>query len=266
VLNLYNPVAAADIANLTQFDDGGTSIYNGMILATNWRASRDISINANYTWSHCEGIAAVSGATPAAGSNYPHIYDRDLDVGNCTFDHRNLFNLTLVARTPRFSNRAMNLAASGWQLSAIYRYQSGAWMNILSGLDNAMDGFTTTERPNQVLTTTAATNQGQACANVAPCVSWLNPNAFAQPAIGTLGNLGVYNVLGPKFFQFDMALVREFRVRERMNMQFRAEAFNVLNNVRFNNPATTLSTTSTFGNITSAQDPRILQLAMKFIF
>jgi len=266
VLNLSNPVAAADIANLTQFDDGGTSMYNGLILATNWRASRDVSINANYTWSHCEGIAAVSGATPAAGSNYPHINNRDLDVGNCTFDHRSLFNLTVVARTPRFSNKAMNLAVSGWQVSAIYRYQSGAWMNILSGLDNAMDGFTSTERPNQVLTTTAATNQGQACANVAPCVSWLNPNAFAQPAIGTLGNLGAYNVLGPKFFQFDMALVREFRVRERMNMQFRAEAFNVLNNVRFNNPATTLSTTSTFGNITSAQDPRILQLAMKFIF
>jgi hypothetical protein len=78
--------------------------------------------------------------------------------------------------------------------------------------------------------------------------------------------MGVYKVLGPKFFQFDMALVREFRVREAKTLQFRAEAFNVLNNVRFNNPGVTETVASTFGNITSAQDPRILQLAMKFIF
>lgn len=84
--------------------------------------------------------------------------------------------------------------------------------------------------------------------------------------MGTFGNVGVFNVLGPKFFQFDMALVREFRVREGENLQFRAEAFNVFNHVRFNTPSVTLSAPSTFGNITSAMDPRIMQLAMKFTF
>ena len=87
--------------------------------------------------------------------------------------------------------------------------------------------------------------------------------------------MGVFNVLGPKFFQFDMAMVREFRIREGLNFQFRAEAFNVFNNVRFNannmgtnttNPSITLSNPSTFGNITSAGDPRILQLALKLNF
>ena len=78
--------------------------------------------------------------------------------------------------------------------------------------------------------------------------------------------MGVYNVLGPKFFQFDMALVREFRVREAESLQLRVEAFNVLNNVRFSNPGVTLTAASTFGNITSALDPRIMQLAMKFTF
>jgi hypothetical protein len=108
--------------------------------------------------------------------------------------------------------------------------------------------------------------QGSACANITPCVSWLSAAAFQQPALGTFGNMGVFNVLGPKFFQFDMAMTREFRIREGETLQFRVEAFNVLNNVRFNNPSVTLSNPSTFGNITSAQDPRILQLAMKFIF
>jgi hypothetical protein len=105
----------------------------------------------------------------------------------------------------------------------------------------------------------------------------LNPAAFAQPALGTLGNMGASNVLGPRYFQFDVALVREFPLHENVNLQVRAEAFNLFNNVRFNNlnvnslgqgstTNTTLSAASTFGTITGAQDPRILQLALKLTF
>jgi hypothetical protein len=265
VLNLANPVAAAAISNLTAYDDGGTAGYNGLVLNTRWRASNNVNLLANYTWSHCIGLANNGTTTPNPGSNYVHLYDRNLDVGNCSQDRRNLFNLTVVAHAPKFSNRALNLTASGWQLSAIYAYRSGSPMTIASGLDQALLGFTG-ERPNQLLPNAFVAHPLSACANITPCVTWLSAAAFAQPALGTLGNMGVYNVLGPKFFQFDTALVREFLVRERENLQFRFEAFNVLNNVRFNNPSVTLSAPSTFGEITSAQDPRILQLAMKFNF
>jgi hypothetical protein len=267
VLNLVNPVAAAAISNLTAYDDGATANYNGLLLNAQWRATSSVSINANYTWSHCIGQANNGTTTPNPGSNYVHLYNRVLDGGNCSQDRRNLFNLTVVARTPKFENRALNLTVSGWSASAIYRYSSGAPLTIASGLDQSLLGFSTAlERPNQINGNTAVANQGSACANITPCVTWLSAAAFQQPAAGTFGNMGVFNVLGPKFFQFDMALVREFRIREGESLQFRAEAFNVLNNVRFNNPSVTLSNPSTFGNITSAQDPRILQLAMKFTF
>jgi len=276
VLNLANPVAAAAISNVTAYDSGATANYNGMILSENWRATSSVNVIANYTWSHCIGEANNGTTTPNPGSNYIHLNNRALDAGNCSQDRRNVFNLTVVGRTPAFSNKAIRLVASGWSTSAIYRYSSGQPLTIASGLDQSLLGFSTAlERPNQVLANTAATTQGAPCANITPCVQWLNPAAFAQPAVGTFGNMGVFNVLGPKFFQFDMALVREFRVREGENIQFRVEAFNVFNNVRFNasntgsaasNPAVTLSIPSTFGNITSAGDPRILQLAMKFTF
>ena len=81
-----------------------------------------------------------------------------------------------------------------------------------------------------------------------------------------MGNIGAYNVAGPKFFQFDLSMVREFRMAERRNLQVRGEAFNVFNNVRFNVPAITLNNSALFGNITAAQDPRILQLALKLNF
>jgi hypothetical protein len=63
-----------------------------------------------------------------------------------------------------------------------------------------------------------------------------------------------------------MALSRDFRIREGHSLQVRGEAFNILNGVRFNNPGVTLAASTTFGRILSAQDPRIVQLAMKYVF
>ena len=279
VLYLQNPTASQAIANLTQFDDGATSNYHGLILATQWRPVSSLNVNANYTLSHCIGDNSTGTGTNNVATNYVHITNRALDRGNCAWDRRNLFNLTLVARTPKFSNRALRVGASDWSLSTIYRYTSGQALTIVTGIDQALTGFSPTlERPNQVLADTAATDRGQSCAGFnGTCVSWLNKNAFAQPAPGTLGNMGAYNVHGPTFFQFDVALVREFPVREGQRLQFRAEAFNLFNNTRFNAnvavgaanaaPAfVNLSSPNTFGRILNAFDPRILQLAMKFTF
>ena len=236
-----------------------------MNLSTQWQTTRNVNINANYTWSHCIGDANIGGSIPNPAQNYVHVYNRALDRGNCVSDRRHLFNLTVVARTPRFSNKALRMAATDWVASVIYRYSSGAPLAVLSGLDNALTGFTL-ERPNQVSPVTAAVNQGSACPNVAPCISWFNPAAFQQPALGTLGNMGAYTAYGPSFFQFDMALVREFRVAEGKRLELRGEAFNVTNSLRANNPGVTLSTPNTFGVILSAMDPRIMQLAVKFVF
>ena len=138
---------------------------------------------------------------------------------------------------------------------------------------SALNGFGA-QRANQLSTDIYATNKGTSCPGVttAACISWLNNGtlgqaaAFAQPGLGTYGNLGILNVRGPAFFQFDTALTRQFRIREGQNLELRGEAFNLLNKVRFNNPAATLSTSATFGTIRSAQDPRILQFAMKYTF
>ena len=100
---------------------------------------------------------------------------------------------------------------------------------------------------------------------VATVNSWLNAAAFAQPALGTYGNLGSSNILGPASITINMGLTRTFKVRENQSIDFRAEAFNVPKHVNPGIPGTIL-TNSNFGKITSAADPRILQLALKYVF
>jgi hypothetical protein len=93
----------------------------------------------------------------------------------------------------------------------------------------------------------------------------LNPKAFAQPALGTLSNLGPRNVVGPNTWQFDTALSRVFQVRESQRLEVRFEAYNVTNSLRPGNPNTNFNS-GTFGQITTALDPRILQFAAKYVF
>ena len=134
-------------------------------------------------------------------------------------------------------------------------------------------GTASTQRPNVLLTNTTSPTQGQACSTATFCESWLNPSAFAAPALGTFGNLGVGAVLVPGFWQWDQAVSREFRIREGQTLVTRFEMFNVTNSFRPGNPGLTVGT-STFGVITTDATPpsattapyRVLQFAMKYVF
>jgi hypothetical protein len=94
---------------------------------------------------------------------------------------------------------------------------------------------------------------------------WLNPTAFQAPAAGTFGNLVNNSLIGPGRFNVDMGLVRSFRLGGDRQVQFRAEAFNVFNRVQLGNPVAALNNPN-FGFITTAGEPRIIQLALKYVF
>ena len=90
--------------------------------------------------------------------------------------------------------------------------------------------------------------------------SWINTAAFKAPSTGTLGNLQLYSLGGPAFFEWDMALSRTFKLKEQHSFQVRTEVFNLPNHANFNPPVATMNSGS-FGKIQTAQDPRILQFA-----
>ncbi|HLI84426.1 MAG TPA: carboxypeptidase regulatory-like domain-containing protein [Bryobacteraceae bacterium] len=265
VLSLANPVKSADLGYVDIYDPGGTQSYNGLVLSLQHRFAKGMTMNANYTWSHCIGDAYVGNTTPNPGTGYQIPSDRRADRGNCVFDRRGNLNVSGAYEMPRFNSHVANMLASHWRISPIFRYLTGAPMTITTGVDRALDDNTATQRPNQIAPNVYAGG----------FLNYLNPAAFSQPAIGSLGNMGTYNVFGPGLFEVDAALSRLFTVRERKTLEVRAEAYNLPNFFLRGNPTTTLSS-NTFGQITQVFNtgyatsggggPRVLQFAAKFNF
>ena len=225
------------------------------------RAARGVTVSGNYTWSHCisdagAGDQKIYGSNPNAGWTNPD--DRHFDRGNCNLsatDRRHLFNVSAVAQTPQFSNRVLRTIGSGWRVSPIIKIISGSYMSITTNQDRVLNGITG-QRVNQLM----ANPYGDKSPN-----RFLNPDAFALPALGTWGNSGSGAVRGPSTWDFDLALSREVQLREAQKLEFRAEAFNVTNSFRMTNPTTNLSS-NLFGQVTTARDPRIMQFALKYFF
>ena len=94
---------------------------------------------------------------------------------------------------------------------------------------------------------------------------YFDTSRFVQNAAGTFGNSGKSILRGPGYFNTDFGLLKAANLTERMGLQFRAEFFNIFNNVNFNAPNTNRSSQQ-FGQITSALDPRILQFGLKLLF
>ncbi len=275
------------IANMDQYDDGGTASYNGLILALQKRMSRGFSVSANYTWSHCIGDFGIGNSTGNAGANALVIpTNRRQDRSNClsaeigsggaggagggafSSDRRHLFNLTVVGEAPKFANRVLGTVVTGWQLAGIYRATSAAWLTVTMLPSDVQLSGTGSQRPIQLLGNTLCANPSASC--------WVNNAAFARPDPGTLSTMNRGNVPGPNFWQLDFALTRNFSITERQRLQVRGEVFNLTNSFRAGIPPPSLQAggagvvttfgSPNFGQITSALDPRILQLAMKYTF
>ena len=164
--------------------------------------------------------------------------------------------MSSVYETPQLSNTTVRLLASAWQVSGIVRLQTGSWFPVTSGFNTSLGSGFGIDRANQVMADPYLPNKG--------INGWLNPAAFARPADGVWGNAS-QNILGPGFITINMGLTRKFQIRERQSIEFRAESFNLPNHVNPNNPVTTLNNQN-FGKILSAGDPRIMQLALKYLF
>jgi hypothetical protein len=273
-LTQQNPAIGQYIGFLDYFTDYGWQQYNGLLLSVQRRTANGISAGTNYTLSKCNGLRTQGGGTSNVGSGYmlpvsiinPPSQDEverrlDADEGPCDNNRRHIFNLSASVETPQFTSTAVRLLASGWRLSGIFRASSGRTLTVTTGLDRALTGAPNVQRANQVSDDVYGNTVNQ----------WLKASAFAQPALGTFGNSGRNAYEGPASRSVDLSIVRAFRFGETHRIEARIEAFNAFNWFRLGgsgntgNPTTNLNNAN-FGRILSADDPRIMQFAVKYQF
>jgi len=202
------------------------------------------------------------------------------DRGNCPYiDVHHNFNLSGVIRAPHFSSGVLKWVASDWQLAPIVGAHTGSYFTVTTGVDDALTGIGL-QRPNlnpnvpDPYCTPKHVSSINLSSPTANC--WINAAAFAQPALGTLGNSKMNSLEGPGYIDFDASLSRQFAITERQGLEIRWETFNVANHANFLNPGTagiaaggtngTVLNSSTFGKIQSDVAPRIMQFAVKYIF
>jgi hypothetical protein len=262
-LTLQDPKNGQYYGPLDAYVTDGRQSYSGMILTLR-RISARTSLAANYALSHCYGSPdGFGGSTTNVSSGYNIPSNPGYDDGNCTADRLQNFSVTASVETPRFENNTMRAIASDWRLVGAFRATTGPWLTISTGADRMLNGQAGTQRVNQISDNTSA---DQSVNPVNGFIRYLDPAAFAQPALGTFGNMGRNLLRGPDTKSLDMALTRAFNVGGSKAIEVRFEAFNVMNWFEWGNPNTSL-VAATFGQISSVGvAPRVLQLAAKFVF
>jgi hypothetical protein len=262
-LTLMDPNNGKYYAQLDKYVSDGSQTYNGLLLSLRG-GTRLTTFNANYTLSHCYGAPeGGGGSTTNVSTGYNIPANPGYDDGNCTADRLHNFALTASVQSPRLDNASMRAAFSDWRLVAGFRKTTGPWLTITTGSDIALNGQPGTQRANQV------GDDPYADMSINPVnggLRFLNPAAFAQPANGTLGTSVRNSIRGMGTRSLDMSLTRVVRVTGTQEFEVRVDAFNAFNWFQWTQPATVLNNTATFGQITSAGDPRIMQFAIKYRF
>jgi hypothetical protein len=275
LLYLTNPTQGVYYAGITTADDGAVARYEGLLLSGAHRFSQNYTAIANFTDAYCRSDYDWGPALATAYNSQP--FNRQADWGKCVSDTRLNFNLSLVAHSPWKLASPAGRILNNWELAPLIHASGGQPLLVVTGTDNSLTGLGN-DRPNFTGQSPFAGNVP--CAKTAPCLQFLNPAAFTPNPTGTYGDLARNAVRGPDYFGFDLALSRTLKLSERFGLEVRAEAFNILNHPSFvgqfapsgQPPGTTYGTlsqalnASTFGQITGAYDPRILQFALKVHF
>ena len=235
------------------------SDYNGLQMSAERRGSR-LSGKAYYSFGRgYEDVDFQGGGLPTVQNATQLAAER----GRNSADRRHTFVLSGVFKIDYFkeSKSALRVLAQDWTLSAIVTLQSGTPLTITAGSDRNLDGLAN-DRANLV----GSPELDHSRPRGELIEGWFNTAAFAVPTLGTDGSGGRNIIDGPGYRNVDLGLFRDFTLRGRTMLQFRAEATNVLNIVNLSNPGTNINAPATFGKIRSAGNMRRIQLGARVSF
>lgn len=245
-------------------NNAGDTNFHAFQAKVERRFSRGLSFLASYTRGKLiDEASSVFNASVQAGAieNSPvaDAFNRKLERDVSNGDIPNVFSASWTYEFPfAAAGAGIRRWLAGWQVSGIVSLQSGLPLTISQATNfNAFAGFGA-QRPNRL----ANPNLPAASRSLS---RWFDTSAFQAAPQFTIGTSSRNPVRGPAHRNVDLALVKRFALAERLNLDFRAEVFNLANTPPLEAPNMVLGTPG-FGAITSAGDPRVIQLALKLSF
>jgi hypothetical protein len=264
---VFNPTG---MGSVSMFENAGNSSYNALAVVVRKRFSSSYLVEGTYTWSK-----ALDDQSDAAESNAANTYQNPqnprADYGLSDFQRAHVFsasfvwNLPLLASAPAVPRHIIG----GWELTGLAHLTSGSPFTVLTGVDNSRTGEGT-DRPDMVGDPKFPGGRSRG----AVIAEYFNTAAFVPNAIGTYGNTGRNTLIGPGFADVDFGLFKNIKWGEQRSFQFRAEFFNLFNRVNLAyaggafggaDPTVDLAT-PTAARIFGANDPRIVQVGLKYLF
>jgi len=249
---------------INELESDGNSNYNSLQTILKVREWRRVTAQFTYTWAHAlDDMTAYRGTIPQTSTFLKG------DYGNSDFDTRHNFTGLITYGLPNASR--FKYLLNGWELSSLLSFHTGQPFTVFSSTDTTGTGEGV-QRADVI---------GNPFAGVSHAfnksgVTWVNPAAFTNPAAGTLGDSPRNGYYGPGFASVDFSVVKNTRITERINAQFRIEMFNLFNRINLAPPSGGLGggfgiTGDTIGDFNGAPgigpgEPFNMQLALKIIF
>lgn len=254
-----NPRPVPQFDDIDILESRGDSNYQSLQARFQQSFHRGLTALASYTWS--KSIDDASSFFSSAGdASYPqNSLNTRAERALSNFDLRHRLSLSYSYDLPLGKGRLR----SGWQTFGIWTFQTGRPFTValLSDLDNSNTGrsilgFGANDRPNVLRNPELSNPTAQ---------RWFDTSAFAISPFGTFGNAGRNILTGPGYQNINVSIIKNTSITERANLQFRAEAFNLINHTNLDQPDIFVGS-PTFGAIQSAGSPRRIQFGVKVLF
>ncbi|HYM13680.1 MAG TPA: TonB-dependent receptor [Bryobacterales bacterium] len=260
-----NPLLA-NIAQISGTEADGNQKYDSLQASLRKRLSSGLEYQISYTWSHGRsdaiGYYGDGGQAGSQSAYWQYLYNRRAEWGPTYFDVRHQVVASYVYDLPfgkgkKFTlNPVADRVFGNWQVGGILTLHTGFPLTIQS---SDRSGTNSRGARADIIGNPAGPDQ------VGPGGVWFNTAAYAVPRTGTLGSGGPGTVFGPGLRRFDFSVQKQFKLTEAKYFEFRTEFYNLTNTPEFNSPSRNVTST-TFGEITSAQGERNIQFGLKFYF
>ena len=274
---LADPPSSCVYSSVGEIASSANSNYNALETSLRKRFSHGLAFLASYTWSHAiDDVSSFnitgSASQPVAGENdlAQNPFDLAAERGNSMFDARHRFVFSYQWSIPylQHSSTIYGHVLGNWQLNGIFTAMSGTPFTVFDSNDVSLQGQApeisgfSSNRPNLI------DNPNSGPHTVA---QWFNVGAFQKitqdpnSPIEQFGNEGRNVVRGPGYQNWDFSALKNIRLTETKELQFRGELFNFLNHTNFRLPVSDMES-PTFGQVQSDVSPRVIQVALKLLF